>query len=243
MTVHFVKYSAVGALCFALGYAAAYFNADSTGLSVPNKPSMNSSPLDGNPVSGLAIDSMQSMPSAEAQRQFKSQYQQVQSLIQHASEQQLAQYLQQAFPDYAFDQIRNKQQFAQQMLNEFVQAKNDPQQQLIGQAYVTAQSQLNPADVLPREIYAKQPLYAHFDTFGKVPPNAQVMVRWTQRDTGEILLFTPRKVSENQQNWVSFYPVLGWNPGHYDVKYYQMNDQMEPIAQTSFYIQQVLPQN
>ena len=96
------------------------------------------------------------------------------------------------------------------MLNEFVKAKNDPQQQLIGQAYVTAQSQLNPADVLPREIYAKQPLYAHFDTFGKVPPNAQVMVRWTQRDTGEILLFTPRKVSENQQNWVSFYPVLGW---------------------------------
>jgi hypothetical protein len=57
---------------------------------------------------------------------------------------------------------------------------------------------------LPREIYAKQPLYAHFDTFGKVPPNVQVMVRWTQRDTGEILLFTPRKVSENQQNWVSF---------------------------------------
>lgn len=240
MTVHYARYSAVGALCFAMGYAAAYFSADRTALPAPAMPSMNHSLSGGNPVSGLAIDSMQSMPAADAQRQLKSQYQQVQSLIQHASEQQLAQYLQQAFPDYAFDQINNKQQFAQQMLSEFVQAKNDPQQQLAGQAYVTDQSVLDSQHALPREIYAKQPLYAHFDTLGKVPADTQVMVRWTQRDTGEILLFTPRKVSENQQNWVSFYPVSGWKPGHYDVKYYQMNDQMQPIAQTSFYIQNVL---
>lgn len=236
----FIQYSAVGALCFALGYAAAYFSAGSTELSAPDKPSINNALADGNPVSGLAIDAMQSLPSADAQRQFKSQYQQVQGLIQHASDQQLAQYLQQAFPDYAFDQIKNKQQFAQQMLNEFVQAKNDPQQQLVGQAYVTDQAVLDSQHVLPREIYAKQPLYAHFDTLGQVPADTQVMVRWTQRDSGEILLFTPRKVSENQQNWVSFYPNSGWKPGHYDVKYYQMNDQMQPIAQTSFYIQSVI---
>lgn len=236
----FIQYSAVGALYFALGYAVASFRTD---LGVLPAPSINDVTSDGNPVSGLAIDTMKSMPSAEAQRHLKSQYQQVQSLIQQASEQQLAHYLQQAFPDYSFDQIKNKQQFAQQMLNEFVQAKNDPQQQLAGQAYVTDQQVLDSQHVLPREIYAKQPLYAHFDTLGKVPPNAQVMVRWTQRDSGEILLFTPRKVSENQQNWVSFYPVSGWKAGHYDVKYYQMNDQMQPIAQTSFYIQQVIVQN
>lgn len=239
--LNFVRYSVVAVLCFALGYVVAYFNADNgTSLHTPTGHSTATSQTVDNPVSVLAIDQAKSMDAGDVQQQLKGQYQQVQSLIQHASEQQLGQYLQQAFPDYRFDQIKNKQQFAQQMLNEFVQAKNDPQQQLAGQAYVTEQSQFDPHSVLPREIYVTQPLYAHFDTLGKVPTNAQVMVRWSQRDTGEILLFTPRKVSENQQNWVSFYPVAGWKPGHYDVKYYQMNDQMEPIAQTSFYIQNVI---
>ncbi len=44
----------------------------------------------------------------------------------------------------------------------------------------------------------------------RVPNDTQVMVRWTHSDSGEVLLFTPRKVSEQQQqNWVSFYPMTG----------------------------------
>lgn len=237
-----LQYAALGLLCFALGYIAASWN-DQPSLTSPPPEHSLVSLATNNPVALLALDQDASdQPhSKDIQQQLKGQHLQLKRIIQQTSDQQLGQYLQQAFPNYSFAGIQNKQQFAQQMLDEFLQAKNDPQQRLAGQAYVTDQSQTDVDQVLPREIYVTQPLYAHFDTMGKVPNNMQVMVRWTHRDSGEVLLFTPRKVSEQQQqNWVSFYPMTGWKTGHYDVKYYQMNDQLSPIAQTSFYIQHVI---
>jgi len=105
---------------------------------------------------------------------------------------------------------------------------------------VMAHQEYGGENVLPRDIYKGQQLFAHFDTLGKTPSNEQVFVRWSNQTTGEVLFFMPQRVSaQREKNWVSFNPVAGWKPGHYDVKYYQMNDQLEPIAQTSFYIQNV----
>lgn len=237
----FLRYGGIALVSFVLGYGAASVSRHTSLESAPPSASIHTDTKNQNPMSALAIDIKPSADVSEVQQQVKQQYQQVKNLIETTSNAQLGRYLQQAFPDYSFEGIHNNQQFAQQMLDEFVQAKNDPQQQLLGRAYVTDQVQLDIQSILPREIYKTQPLYAHFDTLGKVPSHSQIMIRWTQRDSGEVLLFTPRKVSQNQQqNWVSFYPVSGWKPGHYDVKYYQMNDQLEPIAQTSFYIQNVI---
>jgi len=95
--------------------------------------------------------------------------------------------------------------------------------------------------LLPRQVYAGQQLFAHFDTLGKTPNNEQVFVRWSNQSTGEVLFFMPQRISANrEQNWVSFKPAKGWKAGSYDVKYYQLNDQLVPIAQTSFTIDQVI---
>ena len=106
---------------------------------------------------------------------------------------------------------------------------------------MSAQQQYSVGNVLPRQIYASQQLFAHFDTLGKVPNNDQVFIRWSNQSTGEVLFFMPQRVSVNQQqNWVSFNPAQGWEVGIYDVKYYLANDQLTAIAQTSFSIDQII---
>lgn len=91
------------------------------------------------------------------------------------------------------------------------------------------------------QVHKNQEIFAHFDTMGKFPQESQVFVRWTNRDTGEILLFTPTNINAaTQQNWISFAPAQGWKAGQYDVKYYQLNKDLTPIAQSSFSIQHVI---
>ncbi len=55
-----------------------------------------------------------------------------------------------------------------------------------------------------------------------------------------VIIYLVFSYSNREQNWVSFNPVNGWKAGSYDVKYYQLNDQLNPIAQTSFKIDQVI---
>lgn len=175
------------------------------------------------------------------QQQLKNQKVQVNAVIDQATSEQINHYLEQAFPDYDFSNLHNKHEFAKRLVSEFVDAKNDPQETLTGQATVTAQQQYSPSSVLPRQIHAGQQLFAHFDTLGKTPNNEQVFIRWSNQSSGEVLFFMPQRVSANrEQNWVSFHPVQGWKAGTYDVKYYQLNDQLIPIAQTSYTIDQVM---
>ncbi|MGX5700563.1 hypothetical protein ACWKWF_13390 [Acinetobacter kookii] len=175
------------------------------------------------------------------QQELKKQKNQVNSLIDQASPEQIDTYLAQTFPDYDLSGIHNKRAFAKRLVNEFVDAKNDPHEAMTGQASVTAQQQYVANQVLPRQIYAGQQLFAHFDTLGKTPNHEQVFVRWSNQSTGEVLFFMPQRISASrEQNWVGFNPAKGWKAGIYDVKYYQLNDQLAPIAQTSFRIDQVI---
>ena len=175
------------------------------------------------------------------QQQLKNQKAQVNSIIDQASPEQIDTYLAQAFPDYDLSGVHNKRAFAKRLVNEFVDAKNDPHEAMSGQASVTAQQQYVANQVLPRQIYAGQQLFAHFDTLGKTPNHEQVFVRWSNQSTGEVLFFMPQRISASrEQNWVGFNPAKGWKAGIYDVKYYQLNDQLAPIAQTSFKIDQVI---
>ena len=162
-------------------------------------------------------------------------------MIDSATPEQIDQYLKQFFPEYDLSNIHNKPEFAKRLVDEFIESKNDPNAVLIGKATVSAQQQYSVGNVLPRQIYAGQQLFAHFDTLGKVPNNDQVFIRWSNQSTGEVLFFMPQRVSVNQQqNWVSFNPAQGWEVGIYDVKYYLANDQLTAIAQTSFSIDQLI---
>lgn len=228
----------MGILCFGLGY----FFASSKSESVP--------PV-AEPRQDIAVENfiqriqqkVQIQPENQLalQQQLKNQKVQINSVIESATPEQINTYLDQTFPGYDLSSIQNKRAFAKRLVSEFVDVKNDANEVLAGQALVTSQQQYSAGDVLPRQIYAGQQLFAHFDTLGKVPNNEQVFIRWSNQSTGEVLFFMPQRVSANrEQNWVSFNPVQGWKAGTYDVKYYQLNDQLNPIAQASFTIDQVI---
>jgi LysM repeat protein len=228
----------IGMFCFGLGYFVA-------------RSTPESEPTVSEPNQDIAVESFiqtiqqkaQTQPEDRPalQQQLKKQKTQVNSLIDQATPEQINKYLQQVFPDYDLSHIHDKHAFAKRLVGEFVDAKNDPHERMTGQASVTAQQQYMANDLLPRQVYAGQQLFAHFDTLGKTPNNEQVFVRWSHQSTGEVLFFMPQRISANrEQNWVSFKPAKGWKAGSYDVKYYQLNDQLVPIAQTSFTIDQVM---
>ena len=227
-----------GILCFGLGY----FVAQSTPESVLPVPE---------PHQDIAVENFiqriqqkaQTQPEDRLalQQQLKNQKAQVNSVIDSATTEQVNKYLEQSFPGYDLSSIQNKHTFAKRLVSEFVDAKNDPNEVLAGKATVTTQQQYVANGVLPRQIYAGQQLFAHFDTLGRIPNNEQVFIRWSNRATGEMLFFMPQRVSSNRErNWVSLNPLKGWKAGTYDVKYYQLNDQLNPIAQTGFEIDQVI---
>ncbi|WP_425916188.1 hypothetical protein [Acinetobacter sp. TSRC1-2] len=228
----------IGILCFGLGYFFASSQLESEqpvpehnqDIAVENFIQRIQPKGQTQPEEGLVL-----------QQQLKNQKAQVNSVIDSATTEQINKYLNQSFPGYDLSDIQNKHAFAKRLIAEFIDAKNDPNEVLAGRATVTTQQQYSVGSVLPRQIYAGQQLFAHFDTLGKVPNNEQVFVRWSNQSTGEVLFFMPQRVSVNrEQNWVSFNPVKGWKVGTYDVKYYQLNDQLNPIAQTSFTLDQVM---
>ena len=234
----FVMPLLIGMLCFGLGY----FVAPSRPESEPSVPEHTQDMAVENFIQTIQQNT-QAQPDNHRvlQQQLKKQKTQLNSIIDQATPEQIDKYLSQAFPDYDLSAIHNKREFAKRLVGEFVDAKNDPNEAMTGQATVTAQQQYITNNVLPRQIYAGQQLFAHFDTLGKTPNNQQVFVRWSNQATGEVLFFMPQRISANrEQNWVSFNPVKGWKMGTYDVKYYQLNDQLVPIAQTSFRIDQII---
>ena len=239
MLMKFIVPMLIGLVCFGLGYLIAPSN---TVSDVPTVIESNRDQTGIRFIQNLQQNiPEQSENNIELQQQLKNQMTQVNAVIDQATPQQLDQYLKQAFPSYDLSAIKNKREFAKHLVREFVDATNNPHEPMSGRAAVMAQQEYGVENVLPRDIYAEQQLFAHFDTLGKTPNNEQVFVRWSDQSTGEVLFFMPQRISaQREQNWVSFSPVAGWKPGHYDVKYYQMNDQLSPIAQTSFYIQHVI---
>ena len=228
----------IGILCFGLGYWVASSKPESEqhvpehnqDIAVENFIQHIQPKGQTQPEEGLVL-----------QQQLKNQKTQVNLVIDSATTEQINKYLEQSFPGYDLSDIQNKHAFAKRLVSEFVDSENDPNEVLAGKATVTTVQQYSVGDVLPMQIYAGQQLFAHFDTLGKVPNNEQVFVRWSNQSTGEVLFFMPQRVSANrEQNWVSFNPVKGWKVGTYDVKYYQLNDQLNPIAQTRFKIDQVI---
>ncbi|QER38375.1 hypothetical protein F2A31_01080 [Acinetobacter suaedae] len=183
------------------------------------------------PITNSATSSIKTL--SEQQRE------QVSKIIENASEQQIDEYLNKAFPKQDFTAIQNKKLFAQRALEEL--SSHNDQQTLSGRLV------LGRTPVMPQisedlsQIHSNQSVFAHFDTLGKFPADEQIFIRWLNRDTGEVLMFTPRKITQDvSQNWVSAAPPTGWQIGTYDVKVYQMHDQLKPIAQASYRIVEIL---
>lgn len=228
-----------GVVCFGLGYTVAQFSTDEIVVNTPTaqSPQVNSNHISENDFHQILKKEDLEQPSLEI---TQTRANQVANLIAEASPEKVEHYLNQVFPNTDFSQIKDKKKFAQRIAEEFTQTKNDEQNDLKGQVTVAIEEQPIKNGQALQNIYKSQYLFAHLDTFNKVENAPQVFIRWIYRDTGEVLFFAPQKITANKsQNWVSFTPEHGWKAGTYDVRYYQMKDDLQPIAQTSYVIQSI----
>lgn len=165
----------------------------------------------------------------------------IKDVIEGIPDSEIEQYLMVAFPNTDISKIDNKKRFSERMLEELSSDAQTKTLQLDGQLTLATNPQLPLQNTKVSEVYRNQQLFAHYDLRGKFEKNEQVFVKWTNQDTGEILLFTPQNVNKmTEQNWISYSPPNGWQPGTYNIEYYEFNSDLNPIAKTSYTINQIL---
>lgn len=164
---------------------------------------------------------------------------QAKQLINSLPDSQLNDYVNRFIPAKDSELITDKRQFANRAIEELY--KQNDNQPLQGQVLLSSSSQMPAQSIDTSTVSKKQKLYAHLNTFGKVPLGANVFVKWVNRNTGEVLLFEKKLIQPySDTNWVSYQPYDGWQAGSYDIRFYQFTSQLEPFAQLSYDINQVV---
>lgn len=160
-------------------------------------------------------------------------------LINALPDSQLNQYVARFIPTKDAELITDKRQFANRAVEELY--KFNDSQPLVGQVMLSDSSNVPSQSMNTTILQKRQKLYAHLNTFGKVPLGANVFVKWVNRNTGEVLLFEKKLiVPDSANNWVSYQPYDGWQTGSYDIRFYQFTSQLEPVAQLSYDVNQVI---
>jgi hypothetical protein len=165
----------------------------------------------------------------------------VKQIIQEMPKAEVEQYLKRAFPKVDITKIEDKRKLSERLLEELSNNDSKSLTKLEGQLTLATTSKYPLQNTEVGQIYKNQQIFAHYDLRGNFNRSEQVFVKWTNQNTGEILLFTPQNVNEiAEQNWVSYSPPEGWQPGTYNIEYFQFNSDLTPIAKTSYTINQIL---
>lgn len=229
----------IAMVSFTLGYVTSTFSSHTS----ESTPQSNQQTDPSNTESGLMSQlnhNLNQVNASNVKILSQNNQEKIIEILNNLPESKIDHYLEQAFPEQNFEDIGNKRKFAERLLEEMNQDK-DESNTLSGKVLISTNPTVPNASTQLNEVHQQQFIYAHFDTYGKVPPNTQVFVKWVNQDTQEIVLFAPKYIVEDaQQNWVSATPAKGWTPGRYDVKFYQMTDSLTPIAQSSYTIGSVL---
>ncbi|MFI8008817.1 hypothetical protein ACIF8R_01340 [Acinetobacter sp. ABJ_C4_1] len=231
-----------GLVCFGLGYGVALINIDDKSAHLSSVSSDKRVIADLNTTSkNIVSQQLLDFSSSKNHVIPTENIAHIRSFLNALPEKELDYYLSKAFPLNDLTKIQDKKKFSERLLEELSTSSKNYENNLPGEIVVSRNLANNTQPENMNQIYKNQKITAHYDTFGKVTQTNQVFVKWTNQNTGEVLLFSPQKINENSnQNWVSYAPSEGWKPGTYAIEYYEMNDQLTPIAQTSYTINQVL---
>lgn len=161
------------------------------------------------------------------------------AIINNMPNYMLEQYIDKFMAKGVSEQIQDSRRFAERAIEELY-TTNDTQA-LDGEVRLALTNLMPDASINTDTINKNATLYAHLDTFGKTPQSPYVFIKWVDNATGQILLFEKKDVVANSnQNWVSFSPYDGWHTGSYDIRFYQFTSELQPIAQLTYQIHEVV---
>ena len=165
--------------------------------------------------------------------------QQAQALINDMPDFVLDQYIDKFMSKDASSEIADKRRFAERAVEELYK-KND-NQPLVGEVRLSFNATMPATSIDTAKIDKYAKIYAHLDTRGQIPASPYVFVKWVNNETGQVLLFEKKDIiADSNQNWVSFIPYDGWQTGSYDIRFYQFTSELQPVAQLSYHIYEVV---
>lgn len=151
----------------------------------------------------------------------------------------LGQYVDKFMAKDASEVISDKRRFAERAVEELY--KSNDNQPLVGTVKLSKNPAMPSSSLDTATLNKNTKLFAHLDTDGKVPASAFVFVKWVNNQTGQVLLFEKKDIVANSnQNWVSFTPYEGWAVGSYDIRFYQFTSELQPVAQLTYNIYNVI---
>jgi len=164
------------------------------------------------------------------------------ALIEGMPDYVLGQYVDKFMAKEASSAITDKRRFAKRAIEELY--KPNDNQRLVGDIKLSVNPDMPTVTLDTTRLPKETKLYAHLDTHGKIPSSPFVFVKWVNNETGQVYLFEKKDIVANsEQNWVSFKPYEGWQPGSYDIRFYQFNSALQPIAQLTYNIAEVTDLN
>ncbi|WP_230657000.1 hypothetical protein [Psychrobacter sp. I-STPA10] len=167
---------------------------------------------------------------------------QAKALINDMPDFVLGQYIDKFMSKDASSVIADKRRFAERAVEELYK-KND-NQPLVGEVRLSFDAIMPATSIDTTKINKHAKIYAHLDTRGQVPASPYVFVKWVNNETGQVLLFEKKDiVADSNQNWVSFLPYDGWQVGSYDIRFYQFTSELQPVAQLTYHIYEVMEDN
>lgn len=165
--------------------------------------------------------------------------QQAQEMIDKMPDYVLGQYVDKFMAKGASEVIDDKRRFAERAVEELY--KSNDNQPLVGTVKLSTNPVMPSGSLDTATINKNAKLFAHLDTDGKVPTSPFVFVKWVNNQTGQVLLFEKKNIVANSnQNWVSFTPYEGWAVGSYDIRFYQFTSELQPVAQLTYNIYEVI---
>ena len=151
----------------------------------------------------------------------------------------LGQYVDKFMAKGASEVIGDKRRFAERAVEELY--KENDNQPLVGNVKLSLTPSIPATSLDTSTLNKNTKLFAHLDTDGKVPASAFVFVKWVNNQTGQVLLFEKKDIVANSnQNWVSFTPYDSWLEGSYDIRFYQFTSELQPVAQLTYNIYNIV---
>ena len=167
---------------------------------------------------------------------------QAKAIINNMPDYALEQYINKFMTVDSIDVIQDKRRFAERAIEELYNPNDN--QKLVGTAKVSFDYFMPEVSADTNQVTKFAKIYAHLDTRGQVPADKYVFVKWINNQTGQVLLFEKKNISaSSDHNWVSFVPTDGWQVGSYDVRFYQFDSDLKPIAQTTYNVYDVIDLN
>lgn len=131
------------------------------------------------------------------------------------------------------DDIR---EFANRMITELGDSDTQEHEDSIAGISFSLSKNENSTVNVDFEVSSRQKIYAHINVNGGLgASNKKFFVKWRNIDTGEILLFTPKRINSNSElNWVSLVPQNDWGDHNYEVTFYQFTSELNKLASSTY---------